>query len=130
MIKLRKKISTLVIKPRSRLIMERLILVRKKRGLKAQGDVLLQAALRAVICNECRSAISDIKTFLQIVPDVTLEERAILENCKTQFHVQYRFKIVALTFDAFSWLVMFLLKLRSKTPMGYKFSGFYTSVYI
>jgi len=129
-IKLRKKISTLVIKPRSRLIMERLILVRKKRGLKAQGDVLLQAALHTVSCNECRAAISDIKTFLQIVPDVTLEERAILENCKTQFHVQYRFKIVALTFDALRWLAMFLLNLRSKTPMGYKFSGFYTSVYI
>ncbi len=119
-----KKMSSLVIKPRLKLMQDRIILVRQKRGLKAQGDVLLQAALRDICYSDCSSAKRDLQKFLQIVPDVDPEERAILENCHVQFPVQKRLKIVALLFDVISWVVMFLLKLRSKTPMGYKFTGF------
>lgn len=130
MIKLNKKRSSLVVKPRLRLIMDRIILVRKKRGLGAQGDVLLQVALLAVSSNECRSAKKDIKTFLLIVPDLAPEERAVLENCQAQFPIQYRITAIALLFDALNWLVTFLFKFRSKTPVGYKYSGIYNPVKI
>lgn len=125
---MKKDSSSSVVKPR--LIIDRIDLVRKMRGLKAPGDVLLQAALRSVHSNDCRSAKRDITTFLQVIPTVTPEERAILENSKVRLTAPYRLRIVSLAFEMLNWLILFLLKLKSKAPMGYKLSGIFFPVYI
>lgn len=127
--KMKKDSSSSVVKPRLKLIIDRIDLVRKMRGLKAPGDVLLQATLHSVHSNDCRSAKRDITMFLQIIPNVTPEERAILENSRVHLTAPYRLRIVSLTFEILNWLIMFLLMLKSKTPMGYKFSGKFSPDY-
>ena len=67
--------SSSVSKPRLKLISERVELVRKKRGHKAEGDVLLQAALCSVVSKDRTTAKRDITKFLQIVPDLKPVER-------------------------------------------------------
>lgn len=114
-----KSISS-VIKPRTKLISERIDLVRRKRGLKAQGDILLQAALRSVATNDCRTAQRDVNKFLQIVPDVKPDERAILTNVEAHLRNPDRFKVVSLILQALGWIISFFLKLISKNPTGYK----------
>ena len=118
-----KRKSSSVIKPRLKLISERIKLVRKNRGLKAEGDVLLQAALRSVASKDRITAKRDITKFLQIIPNLKPDERAILTNVEAQLLKKGRFDVVSLIIQVLSWLVLFLLKLISKTPMGYKFSG-------
>jgi len=118
-----KRKSSSVIKPRLKLISERIKLVRKNRGLKAEGDVLLQAALRSVASKDRITAKRDITKFLQIIPNLKPDERAILTNVEARLLNKGRFDVVSLIIQVLSWLVLFLLKLISKTPTGYKFSG-------
>jgi len=125
-----KKRSSSVFKPRDTLIVDRIQLVRKKRGLKAPGDVLLQAALRSVASNDSRTVKRDISKFLLIVPDVKPEERAILTNIEEQFKKRDPPKIVFLIIQALSWLFTLFFKLISKTPTGYKFPENISGLYI
>jgi len=118
-----KQESFSVIEPRLKLISERIMLVRKNRGLKAEGDVLLQAALRSVASKDRTTAKRDITKFLQIIPNLKPDERAILTNVEARLLNNGRFDVVSLIIQVLNWLVLFLLKLVSKTPMGYKFSG-------
>jgi len=118
-----KRKSSSVIEPRLKLVGEHIKLVRKKRGLKAEGDVLLQAALRSVASKDLMTVKRNITKFLQIVPDLKPDERAILTNVEARLLNQDRFDIVFLIIQVLSWIVSFFLKLISKTPMGYKYSG-------
>lgn len=115
-----KKASSSAFRPRGKLISERIKLVRIKRGLKAPGDVLLQAALRSVASNDYRTAYRDIAQFLQIVPNIKPDERAILTNVEARLINRDRFKIASLIFQFLSWAISLLFKFVSKTPTGYK----------
>ena len=123
------KISSSVFKPRLKLMTERIRLVRKKRGLRAQGDVLLKDALLSIRSNDCRTAKRVISRFLQIVPNIEPDERAIMVDVEMQLPKRDHEKIVTLVSQVLSWLLFQLIKLMSKTPTGYKLSE-YNSVYI
>jgi len=124
-----KKISSSVLKPRLMLITERLRSVRKKRGFLAQGDVLLQDALRCLNSNDCRSAKRVISRFLQIVPDIEPVERAIMVDIEMQLLDRDRFKIVTLIIQVLCWLIIQFDNLISKTPTGYKLSEYVSDLY-
>ncbi len=108
---------------------ERIRLVRKKRGLRAQGDVLLKDVLLSIRSNDYRSAKRIISRFLQIVPNVEPDERAIMEDVEMQLPKRDHENIVTLVTQVLSWLIFQLVKLISKNPTGYKLSE-YDSVYI
>jgi len=108
------------IKPRLKFISERIELVRKKRGIKAHGDILLQAALRSVASSDYGTALRDISKFLQIVPSIKPDERAILTNVEVRLANPVHFKAVSLIIQTLSWLISFLIKIISKNPTGYK----------
>lgn len=115
-------------KSRSRLISERISLVRKKRGDNAPGDFLLQAALKAVSSNDFRSAKNDLTKYLQIIPNISPETRAIVENSIKQMHVRLRLPVFVL--KAIGWFVSIWIQLKSKSPMSYKILGKTVPVYI
>lgn len=108
-------------KSRMRCISERISLVRKKRSIKAPGDFLLQAALKAISSNDFRSAKNDLTKYLQIIPNVSPEERAIIENSIAQMHVRLRLPVFIL--KAIGWFVSIWIQLKNKSLMSYKILG-------
>jgi len=108
-------------KSRTRCISERISLVRKKRSFKGRGDFLLLAALKSVSSNNFRSAKNDLTKFLQVIPNVFPEERAIIENSIAQMHVRFRLPLFVL--KAVGWIVSIWIQLKSKSLMSYKILG-------
>lgn len=124
-----RKISSSVFKLRLMLISERIHLVRKKRGFWAQGDVLLQDALRSINSNDAKAAKRIISSFLQIVPNIDPDERAIMFDIELHLLERDQLKIVALLVQVLSWLFFQFVKLISKTPTGYKLSEYVSDSY-
>lgn len=122
--------SVFVKKSRLCLISKRITLVRKMRGSMAPGDNLLQAALQSVKSNDVSSAKSDITKFLQVVPNVKVEERAILDNSVALVQERSIFRFFPTIVNILSWFFSFWLKLKSKSPLSYNFSGNILPVYI
>ena len=111
--------TSFVVKPRLKLIRDRIHLVRHKRGRKAEGDVLLRAAILAVCANHCRTAKKDISKFLLLIPDIKPEERAILSTVESQITFQDLLLILELVVKAVSIMIPILLTSASRTPIGY-----------
>lgn len=64
---------------RSILTYEIIKLVRKERGMKARGDVVLKSAQIALKFRDTHTAYLNLLKFLSIVENLTAEHRAILE---------------------------------------------------
>jgi hypothetical protein len=113
--------SSSALKPQPKLISDRIALVRKNRGKKAAGDVLLCAAQRALCSNRLRTAKKDITKFLQITSGVTPEERAILTDIGFQITVQDLLRLLELVLKLSIVIAASLFTSASRTPMGYNY---------
>lgn len=125
-----RKMSALKRLSRLNLAKEKIFLVRRERGLKAQGDVLLRSALKSVSSNNKYLAKEEIEKFLQIVPDLDPGHRAVLDAVNVFLLKRNARFLVPIFLDAINWILTYWLKLKSKTPMSCKSFGIIYPIYI
>jgi len=112
-------------KLRLKLTFEKLQLVRKERGRKARGDILLMSAQKSLKFNCRGSARQDLESFLLIVKDVSPEHKSIIKAEGEWLLPCWNSRDGPRIVELIILLVEFLLLLIGRYPISCQHYGIY-----
>ncbi len=105
-------------KPPLKLVMEKVLLARRERGTDAQGDLLLQAALKALRSKHVSSARRNLKDFILLTNDLTPFQRALVENARSIAKRRWSLPMFTSLLKILPSLIELVLRLMSKKFPG------------
>ena len=112
-------------KLRLKLTFDKIQLVRKERGRKARGDILLMSAQKSLKFNYRSSARQDLESFLSIVKDVSPEHKSILEAECERLLPRWNSRDGPEIVEIIILLVQLLLLLIGRYPISCQHYGIY-----
>jgi|GEM_PF-2609534 len=116
-------------KTRLKLTFEKIQLVRKERGIEARGDVLLRSAQIALRFKDVCAARQDLENFLQIVRNVSPEQKAVLETECSQISPRWYMKLGPPIKDILIMIFEILLRLTIRHPLSCQQNGNFFRLY-
>lgn len=106
------------IRPRLRLAFEKIQLVRRDRGTKAAGDVLLKSAQKALQFNDPRSALQDLENFERFTRAVSPVHSAVLATARFRLSREWRLNLPPSQPHDFLILIFELLRWLTRHPLS------------
>jgi hypothetical protein len=100
------------------LAMEKILLARRERGADAQGDLLLQAALKAIRSKHVGSTQKNLKDYLLLTQNLTPYQRSLVEDACSLAKRGLLAGCANLLLRFFPLLIELFLRLKSKKSLG------------